>query len=242
MFFNLNKNVLILPCNLKQQQMPNRPITQHPVHITYRVYSSIPAQELRSITETSKDRLSKLKAAYTALSVKEQTECKLSYLTGIEAIEESAYLAYDKLLDQPKKGPTFLSEAGAKQIVIKSWHHIAKQYDLTVYAICVMSNHVHVLLRANQAEISINFGLLMERHKHFTAVQINRLQQAKGRRVWAEKAYDRDVRPNCFTKVFWYILNNPKKAGITDDVLNFPGTWWDSRLEENYIQPFRVAG
>lgn len=162
-------------------------------------------------------------------------------MAEIRQIDVAYYLGYERMLHGISDGPMFLADPGAKAIVIDSWHHIAKQYDIAVYAICVMSNHVHVLLRANAEDAEIEFEILMERHKRFTGREINRLHNSKGRRVWAEDPFDKDVRPGCFTQVLWYILNNPKKAGITDDVLNFPGNWWDPRLEQEYIAPYRSA-
>lgn len=79
----------------------------------------------------------------------------------------------------------------------------------------------------------------MEAHKRFTGNQLNKLHGAKGRRVWAEKPYDRDIRDGRFTQVLWYVINNPKKAGITGDPINWVGTWINSLLEQEYIASYR---
>jgi hypothetical protein len=133
----------------------------------------------------------------------------------------------------------FLSSPEAKRIVIDSWLHIAVQYGLVIYAISVMSNHVHVILCTEKEEAEADLLLIMDRHKRFTGNKLNKLQDAKGREVWAEKIFDRDVRPGRFTAALWYVLNNPKKAGLTEDVLDWCGNWFNPILEQEYIGPQR---
>ncbi|MEM9259812.1 MAG: transposase, partial [Bacteroidota bacterium] len=162
-----------------------------------------------------------------------------AYTEAMFTAETKYFLMYDELLDQNDSGPKYLTGTSAKQLIIDSWHHCSRQYDLTVYAICVMSNHVHVRLRANGEFASWPLIPLMEKHKRFTGRQLNQLHNCKGRRVWAEDTFDRDVRPGRFNQVLWYLINNPKKAGITHDPLAFPGTWWDPRLNQEFIDPYR---
>ena len=149
------------------------------------------------------------------------------------------YIRYDSLLDAATSGPIFLKSAEAKQIIIDSWDHTAKQYDLTIFVICVMSNHVHVVLQANNQNEKTDLATIMDRHKRFTANLLNKLHDCKGRVVWAKGVFDRDVRPGHFTAVLWYVLNNPKKAGITKDVLGWLGNWFNPLLEQEYIKPYR---
>jgi hypothetical protein len=78
---------------------------------------------------------------------------------------------------------------------------------------------------------TINFSISRTRLLLYNT-QLNRLQNKTGRKVWATLIWDRDIRSGKSTQVLWYVLNNPKKAGITDNVLSWHGNWWDERLEE----------
>ncbi|MFK8164555.1 MAG: transposase [Lewinella sp.] len=221
--------------------MINRPITNTLVHLTYALKGSI-----------SSGRLEKMgKAYYSAkagldlhFALKERHPPSLravEYQRQLTDIAMQYYLRYDELLDQRKDGPMFLESPETKKIIIDSWIYLAERYKLTIYAICVMSNHVHLVLRATEDNAEIRLKPLMEIHRRFTSTMLNRLHNKKGRKVWATLIWDRDVRPGRFTSVLWYILNNPKKAGITSNVLDWCGNWWDERLEEEYIRPYRVA-
>ncbi|SEQ41273.1 transposase [Neolewinella agarilytica] len=219
--------------------MNTRPITHQLVHITYRLFDSINSLALAELGEQFEHASNEVKARYHQRDRQPTSLRHQAYRAEMRQVNMAYYLSYERLLDGMTDGPFFLADPRAKKIVIDSWLHIGRQYDLSIYAICVMSNHVHVLLRANDVNACIDLEMLMERHKRFTGRKINELHDAKGRRVWAEDPFDKDVRHGKFGLVLNYILNNPKKAGITDDILNFSGTWWDPRLEQEYITPLR---
>jgi len=219
--------------------MIHHPITTHPMHITYRLKDSIPAQVFVALTH--KYQLKK-KGLSRQLRPKGRFSTSPDYFTyqeQLRAIDIDFYLVYDELLDKRKSGPDFLKDSAAKQIIIDSWHHIAIQYNLIVYAICVMSNHVHVIVSARDDDASISSETVIVNHKKFTANKLNKLHNSKGRKVWAKDFFDRDIRSGSFNAVLWYVLNNPIKAGISPNPFTFPGTWWDPRLEEVYIKPYR---
>ncbi|MBB4080056.1 REP element-mobilizing transposase RayT [Lewinella aquimaris] len=151
------------------------------------------------------------------------------------------YIAFDTLLDKAMQGPRFLQDAAAKQVVIDSWKFIARRYGLRIYAISVMSNHVHVLLE-NRSASSTPLADILTEHKRFTATKLNRMQDAKGRRVWAEKEYSRTVRFGHFERTLWYVLNNPVKAGLTDDPTNWCGNYYTEEMRSNFVKVRALAG
>ena len=219
--------------------MKCRHLTSQLVHLTYRLYGSISDQELIRLTTRYTDDLEDLRQRR---SLKSDHPASLNYQEYSELNTELQirnFLRYEKLLDFAKEGPMFLRSPAAKKIVIDSWTHIAQQYGLIIYAISVMSNHVHVVLRVEDDNAKVDLDRLMEAHKRFTGNQLNQLQNARGRRVWAEGVFDRDVRPGRFTTVLWYVLNNPRKAGLTNNVLTWPGNWFNPKLEKEYIRPQR---
>ena len=219
-----------------------RPITQQLVHITYRLHGSIPTKTLQAITAEQQNHREALTAFYLNRYPKIDPTHHLSYKRDLLELNLRGFLRLDGAMDKAKKGPFFLSTPAIQELIIEAWKQLAIIEDLTLYAICVMSNHVHVLLRGNREFDLVDGNRLMTRHKRFTARAINKMRGTQGTRVWAEKVYDRDVRPGKFALVLWYILNNPKKAGITDRPLDYAGSWWDPRLEEEYIGPYREVG
>jgi len=222
--------------------MHNRPLTSTLVHLTYNLKGSIPGPKLEAIGKEYRNAKYKLNKIFPISDRHEGSIRYTEYSTALTKLAIKYYLAYDGMLDQSVKGPHYLQSAKAKRIVIDSWHHLAKLEGLEIYAICVMSNHAHVILRVADERVTICLKDLMDRHKHFTATQVNKLQGKKGRRVWAVQVWDRDIRPGKFHAVLWYVLNNPKKAGLTTgDILDWSGNWYDPRLEEEYIRPYRAA-
>ena len=221
--------------------MTNRPITNALVHLTYSLKGSISSGQLEKMGQTYYSAKAGLDQHFTLKERHPPSLRATEYQRQLTNIALQYYLRYDETLDHLRNGPMFLESPEAKKIIINSWMYLAKQYKLTIYAISVMSNHVHLILRATEEGAEIRLQPLMEIHRRFTSTQLNRLQDKKGRKVWATLIWDRDVRPGKFTSVLWYVLNNPRKAGITESVLDWCGNWWDERLEEEYVKPYRVA-
>ena len=221
--------------------MKNRDITNQLVHITYRTHGSISNKDLNKLdNDYQRDK----SIIFSRYKVKERLPGKIHNLTfhhELETLHLNHYQEYERLLHQTGRRSYFLESDEAKQIIIDSWQFIAQQKDLILYAICVMSNHVHVLLRARKEDDIHDFDKLLGDHKRWVANQLNKLVGATGRRVFSSKDFDRDVRPGRFASVLLYILKNPLKAGITTDWLSFPGNWFDPRLEDEFIQPYRIG-
>jgi len=135
---------------------------------------------------------------------------------------------YEQLVHDRSEGPKFLSNPASQKIIIDSWKYIAKTLNIAIYIVCVMSNHVHVILRGNDRDCDIDLEELMLSHKKFTATQINKTDNKKGRRVWAKDFFDRAIRKGSFTTVFWYVLKNPVLAGIVNNPFEYNGTWFDT--------------
>lgn len=201
----------------------NRDFTSQVVHLNYRLAHSLPKAHVLRLKEAYDIALQAAGRNDQAM-LRQWFPAATAPLT-VDDVKDHFFIQYDELLHRVTNGPMFLAEQAAKEEVKKSWLHFQRLGMIEVIALCVMSNHVHVLLRHPSPEGVTSFKALLERHKQFTGTQINRLQRAKGRDVWAGKGFDRDVRPGTFWKVFWYIVNNPVKAGLTQEPLRWRGTW-----------------
>jgi hypothetical protein len=211
-----------------------------PTHITYRLHGSIPNLPLSRLHAAHRLRRTKIQLAIDRArtdgepeAVRELTEVRMSS-------DRQHYAGYERLLHDQRFGAFYLDSPAAKQIVLDSWHHLARRTGIELYAISVMGNHVHVIAASSDPDALVDLERTLTLHKRFTATELNKLHTTPGRRVWAEKEYSRIIRHGGLEPAIWYVLNNPVKAGLTDDPLGWEGNWWAPALWEGYIQP-RVA-
>lgn len=202
----------------------NRPISRTPVHIIYRLHDSLPREIITRISNRMNEELEILRQQFPKVRLADLNQHP-AYRIAAAEIKNEYQLQYDVALDQIESGPMFLNGLQEKKIVINSWLHLANKEPIEIYAISVMSNHVHVLLAHQEEEGQLDFTALLFDHKRYTAQELNLLHHQKGRRVWARNAFDRDVRKDRFGTVLWYILNNPVKAKLCDSALEWPGNY-----------------
>ena len=221
------------PMKLQTGEFQNRPIRHYPfVHCIYRVRDSIPAHLLRQAQDDYRDTLAGLRLRYPDYQNPQSADAKAFQQAKSSFLDDTQH-QYDKLLHQFHNRKMTLESAAAKSVILGSWLDMERMGWVEVFALSVMSNHVHVLCRHPEPDGVVDLYELFDPHFRFTSRRLNRLQDQKGRKVWAEKVFDRDVRPGKFATVLWYILNNPVKARLTSDPLNWVG---------NYVKPGLVSG
>ena len=103
---------------------------------------------------------------------------------------------------------------------------VSERYEL--YAWCVMSNHVHVVLTPVWDLEDITQGI-----KGYTAHEINALQEARGRVFWQDESYDHWARDEEeLLRIIHYIENNPVVAGLCADPKDWP--WSSARYRDTW--------
>jgi REP element-mobilizing transposase RayT len=107
-------------------------------------------------------------------------------------------------------GEWVLRRADLGRIVARSLEYFdGQRYELTDYV--VMPNHVHLIAAFDTAEIMLT---QCESWKHYTATQINRRLNRKGR-LWQRDDFDHLVRSEeQFYHLRRYIADNPTKARL----------------------------
>ena len=105
-----------------------------------------------------------------------------------------------------------------------SLKEVARKYSVTVYAFCLMPNHVHILLSPTQENLYDAMQNLFSRY----AMKFNRKYERKGHLFGGP--YRQSV---CLDNLYLltaslYIHLNPVRAGLTDDPLAF--RWSSCRL------------
>jgi REP element-mobilizing transposase RayT len=85
-----------------------------------------------------------------------------------------------------------------------------KKYEL--YAAVVMNDHVHIIINPSDT-----LSKIMHSIKSFTAHQINKQYNRKGK-LWQDENFDRAIRneEEILQKIN-YIINNPIKANLVND-------------------------
>lgn len=109
-------------------------------------------------------------------------------------------------------GKCSMNNSEVAEVVENSLKHFnGVRYSL--YAWCVMPNHVHVLLRPFDQE---KLDTIVHSWKSYSSKQANKVLGLKGR-FWQPEYYDHLIRSDKeFNNTMDYILNNPIAAGLKD--------------------------
>ena len=202
-------------------KIPHDPIQHRAIHLTYRLVESIPRDIVTTLKERRERKLHKLESSLLGLPEPLRTE---QFNRNAFDINSAYELAIDEALHITDYGPRYLAQPDVANVVLNSWHFIHDRDQIFVYAVCVMSNHVHVVLQAPPGVERVDMGKLVQSHKSFTAREANRLLDRTGSSLWEDLYFDRRVRRGKFMRVMWYVLNNPKKSGLVADWMDWPYT------------------
>ncbi len=137
------------------------------------------------------------------------------------------FASIDRFLDRALDGPMHLQDPRAARIVEDAIVFGAgERYDL--FAWCVMSNHVHVLLTPRR-----ELSKVTQRIKGYSAHQINVLQDARGRTFWQDESYDHWARDEEEKfRIIHYIEHNPVAAGLCQRADEWP--WSSGRFRKGW--------
>ena len=196
--------------------IPHGFLSETPIHLIYRVRGCAPVGELRRLHDDLDNELKSLRQIGTASSAR------------IEVVLERWLDSYDALLDAQDQSKYVLAKTEAAAIVVRSWLTLVEMGEIFVYALCVMGNHVHIILRGADGRPDQAIGLLVNRHKRYTGRRVGDALQIDSD-IWDDGFYDRYVRPGTFWTVMLYLLNNPVKAGLVVDWRDWPATYVDPR-------------
>ena len=212
-----------------KQGLINRDFRHWPVHIVYREHGSLPWAAVKTIAENMKAALEPLEHRYPSCQTPNHPD-RDTYRAAVSQVCECYQDAFDEALHRFKQSPMRFQDPAIQQEIIDSWQFLADKYNLEIFIICLMSNHVHVLLMHREEGGCAAFKPIMTEHRRWVSRQIKPLLDISSSQVWARGAFDRDVRPGTFWRVVNYILQNPIKARIVTDPLAYSGTWINPTL------------
>jgi REP-associated tyrosine transposase len=114
-----------------------------------------------------------------------------------------------------------LSSAAAARIILDTLHWLDTQDRIELIAAVVMPDHVHFVA----AMTRVPLHQLMHSFKSFSAQQINHVL-GRCAPVWQAGYHDRALRAeDDLIKVVGYCLHNPVRAGLVEDVRQYPHHW-----------------
>jgi|GEM_PF-23526 diaminopimelate epimerase len=172
--------------------------------ITFRLHGTLP----KDITEKIRDNYE-----LEIIKCKNQTEKN--------EIHREYFEEYDSILDSSEISGNLLKENKNAEIVKEAIHYRdGKDYQLICYTI--MSNHVHLIFYKAEKQVFKILGSL----KRHTSRQINILNNTTGVKVWQKESYDNLIKNrNDLANKIKYVINNPVKAGLTDNWENWKFTY-----------------
>ena len=138
-----------------------------------------------------------------------------------------AFVWMDRYLDTTRVGPMFLRYPEVARLMVAALKrgHERESYDLRAFV--VMANHVHVLLRPNQAA-----NRVLQWLKGTTAREANQILSRTGQPFWQRESYDHWVRSEReLERIVAYIENNPVKAGRVTESSEYPWSNAGSRAD-----------
>lgn len=146
-------------------------------------------------------------------------------------LHKRQFVRYDKLLAR-SYGEQYLKRPKIAEIVKGSLHYFdGSRIELISY--CIMSNHVHLMLRLYEKDElgkPVFLSKIMHSIKSFSANEINK-QLGRTGTLWLVESYNHYVRnPRSWRRIVNYILDNPVKAGLVEDRKD----WKWSYIKEEY--------
>ncbi len=136
---------------------------------------------------------------------------------------------------------TALSEEDRDIIRSSILHENGRRYHL--YAVCVMPDHVHLLIEPSLNEAGGFHPLtgILHSIKSFTAHEINRANGKTGP-VWEKESFDRLIRSESdLQEKFSYITRNPWDSKIVPANEDYPWVWWPGREDLRGAHASRVS-
>ena len=165
--------------------------------------------------------LFQLRAEYAAACEQAEDEAALRQL------KSQHFGRFDGYLDAGlPDSPRWLAVPAVARVVLDALRWRAERGAFELLVACVMSNHWHGVVKL-PLKPARPFSEELRDFKQYTAGQANRLLGRHGP-FWQSETYDhvvRDAHEGGLERVIRYVLNNPVKAGLCVDWLEWPHTY-----------------
>ncbi len=181
--------------------------------ITFRLAESLPKEILHNISDEY--------ARLTHIISKDGIDIQDAVKQRLKLI-----FKYDNYLHMSNTGPHYLKDPEIANMVCDAIHfHDEKMYKLFAY--CVMSNHVHIVLKPNHIEENeyVPMSKIMHSIKSYTASEANKILRRKGQ-FWMNESFDHYVRSDqSFDRIIKYVIDNPVEANLVKSAADWPWSY-----------------
>lgn len=218
-----------MPFHKPGGKIPHRTLTLRPTHIIMRLEGSIPQIEITRLKAQRDNALNQLYNSPEAI-------IPAALLASRKHIKGVYHLGIDTALHELSNGPYHMSKPEIAKIVMDCLKWLAENGRWFLYSACIMGNHLHIVARAPDGQEEIELGPIINSFKTFTANRANKVLGNLGKAFWASVYYDHDVRDGKFTRVMWYVLENPVKAKLVQSWMDWPFTY----VHPEYLELFRI--
>lgn len=199
--------------------------------VTFMLQGAIPKKIMEQLIADRERDILLLETQYKQKisEIPEEQIAQLHQLNELRYTLQKKYFGkLDNFLDQASWGISQLRDDAIAEIVHNAvlWAN-GKYYRL--WASCVMSNHVHLLLTSLPDTSIPALYRILQSVKSYSARQANQALQRSGK-FWMRESYDHLVRKDEFYRIQQYILDNPVKAGIVSEWQQYRWTYLDPEL------------
>ena len=191
--------------------------------VTYNLHGSIPREVLKEwASEYEKEKSTILKNTCETKSL------QLGKLRELDFAKRNNYL------DNYKSGNHYLKDSRLAKVVADSLHFWDnKLIELICY--CIMSNHVHLVLRVldqDETDKPLYLHEILKSIKQYSARRCNQLIGKSGP-FWLDESFDVIIRDHKhFYNVVAYVLDNPISAGLCKNRSDWQWSYIKSDYDE----------
>ena len=202
--------------------LPHYEIENSYYFITFRLAFTLPDFVLDKLKKDTDD----FYAIYNQLDSAEKINYNIEFF-------KYKFTYYDEILDKNEHNLKYLLIPEIADIVIKSLQYFdGVRYDIVTY--CIMSNHVHLVIKIKQNENIEFYSLtnIMHSIKSFTSNKCNKFLNQKGQ-FWHHESFDHIIRnQEEFIRYISYTINNPVKSGLVSNWQDWKYTY----LAKKYME------
>jgi putative transposase len=109
------------------------------------------------------------------------------------------------------------TDATVTKVCTTALEEASSKFNATIWAYCLMPDHAHILVKVAEGES------LSEFMRHFKQISSFRAKRLTGGSLWQISYYDRLLRkPEAILDVARYIWENPVRAGLVENRLDYP--------------------
>ena len=175
-----------------RRHLPHWMVTNHSYTVTMRLKGSLPTAVIAQLSEERGHLLEAMDS---------------------EEVQRRRFLRVDAILDGARIGHTHLKHPKIAAEVMQALEYLETFQGWMIHALCLMPNHVHVVLRhpTRNHELSQDLGRL----KGVTARYANQILGMTGTSFWMDEHFDHWLRGDeSFIRAVRYVAQNPVKAGL----------------------------